>query len=239
MEHSIPVFAHRGASAIALENTMKAFEKAKELGADGIELDVQCTKDGVLVIFHDLNLYRLVGITKLITECTAEELVKYRLGKNVFKRRFSSQHMPTLQQVVAWANLNQIALNIELKESLITHRQPLIEMLLKLNLPKGSHFSSFHDELLKTVKMQRHDFQTAILVSKAFKWEQLKSSTHIDAVHANKQYYKPQYLQICQDAQKGMRFYNINGKESFLLNPHPNVIGWITDYPDRVRKMQN
>lgn len=239
MDDTIPIFAHRGASARALENTMNAFNKAKELGATGIELDVQCTKDGVLVVFHDLNLYRLAGITKLITECTAEELSKYPLGKNVVKRRFSPQYIPTLEQVVEWAQFNQMPLNIELKESLLKCRQPLIDMLLKLTLPKGSHFSSFHEELLKIVKMQRPDFQTALLVTKSFDWEQLKTMTYIDAVNANKRYYKPQYLQASQVAQKGIRFYSINGKESFLLDPHPNVIGWITDYPDRVRKIQN
>lgn len=44
MTRNISIFAHRGASGYALENTFKAFEKAKKMGADGIELDVQCTK---------------------------------------------------------------------------------------------------------------------------------------------------------------------------------------------------
>ena len=47
------VFAHRGASGICFENTMKAFEKAVEQGADGIELDVQLTEDGVPFVIHD------------------------------------------------------------------------------------------------------------------------------------------------------------------------------------------
>lgn len=64
MTRNISIFAHRGASGYALENTFKAFEKAKKMGADGIELDVQCTKDSVLVVFHDIDLFRLTGKRK-------------------------------------------------------------------------------------------------------------------------------------------------------------------------------
>ena len=55
----IKVWAHRGASGYAPENTMAAFEKAVELGADGIELDVQLTKDGELVVIHDETIDRV------------------------------------------------------------------------------------------------------------------------------------------------------------------------------------
>ncbi|UZM98196.1 glycerophosphodiester phosphodiesterase family protein [Lysinibacillus sp. MHQ-1] len=77
----IPVFAHRGASAYALENTFKAFEKALELGADGIELDIQFSKDGCPIVYHDPQLSRLVGINKLVSDCTMEELLRFKLGK--------------------------------------------------------------------------------------------------------------------------------------------------------------
>ena len=55
----IKVWAHRGASGYAPENTMAAFEKAVEMGADGIELDVQLTKDGELVVIHDETIDRV------------------------------------------------------------------------------------------------------------------------------------------------------------------------------------
>ena len=54
----VKVFAHRGASAYAPENTLAAFRLAEEQGADGIELDVQLTKDGQVVVIHDENIDR-------------------------------------------------------------------------------------------------------------------------------------------------------------------------------------
>ncbi|WP_421662195.1 glycerophosphodiester phosphodiesterase [Lysinibacillus telephonicus] len=233
----IPIFAHRGASGYTLENTMKAFEKARRLGADGIELDVQCTKDNVLVVYHDFNLFRLTGVKKNIIECTYDELSNFALGKPLI-RRFSKERIPTLKQVIDWANTHKMPLNIELKESLLNNQKPLIDMLQRMVLPEGSHFSSFHDELIRIVKMQRPDFETAFIVTKAFNWNDLITSTHFDAVHANKKYYKTKYLEACTKANKGIRFYAINGTESFLFDPHPLVIGWITDFPDRVAKIE-
>lgn len=237
MESHIPVFAHRGASGYCLENTFSAFEKARKLKADGIELDIQQTKDGQLVVFHDLDLFRLTGKKKLINECTYEEISALRLGKH-FTRCFSKQRIPTFQEVVEWSKMYQMPLNVELKESLLEDTTPLINMLQHITLPHGSHFSSFHDELIKIVKMQRPDLETAILVTKKFNWKDLSKISYIDAVHANKRYYKEQYLKECLEANIGVRFYAIDGNEAFLQDPHPSVIGWISDYPDRVKKMQ-
>ena len=76
------VFAHRGASGVRFENTLKAFEKAVDQGADGIELDVQLTEDGVPFVIHDPGSFRLAGIRKMISSMTSTELTRIRVGKN-------------------------------------------------------------------------------------------------------------------------------------------------------------
>lgn len=233
MRKHVSVYAHRGASAYALENTMEAFEKAISMHADGIELDVQCSKDGTLFVFHDLNLKRLTGVNKFIHECTDEELHELRLGRR-FLRYLTNKRMPTFEQVLEWANKHDIKLNIELKESLIDHTEPIIALLDKHPLPKGSHVSSFHDALLQEVKKSCPHVETAILVTRKFNWSALQDMSHIDTVHAHKRYYKPRLLQICEEARKPMRFYAIEGNEAFLQSPHPIVAGWITDFPDRL-----
>ena len=68
------VIAHRGASAEERENTLPAFERAIELGADFVELDVQVSADGVLVVFHDLDLDRLTPLRGPLRRRTAAEL---------------------------------------------------------------------------------------------------------------------------------------------------------------------
>ena len=72
------VFAHRGFSGLYPENTMLAFEKALEVGADGVELDVHLTKDGKLVVIHDEALARTTGYPGLISDYTLEALTKIK-----------------------------------------------------------------------------------------------------------------------------------------------------------------
>ncbi|AWE07880.1 glycerophosphodiester phosphodiesterase [Lysinibacillus sp. 2017] len=235
--NKIPIFAHRGATSYAVENTMKAFQKAKSLGVDGIELDLQLSKDAVFIVFHDLDLLRLTGVRKLVSNCTFDELMSFNLGTK-FKRRFSRHRMMAFQDIVKWANEENMALNIELKESILNNEDVLREVLQSLELPENSHFSSFYEPLLKVVKETRPQYETALIITKKFDWQTIHGRTTYDVIHANKKYYKPQYLKYCDEAKIGIRFYGIEGKESYLANPHPAVIGWITDYPEKVRKAQ-
>ncbi|KGR81632.1 glycerophosphodiester phosphodiesterase [Lysinibacillus odysseyi] len=238
MVNNIPVYAHRGASAYVLENSMEAFEKAIALHADGIELDVQCSKEGTVFVYHDLNLKRLTGVDKFIHDCTDEELCNFRIGRRTFFRFIGNKRIPTFEKVLEWANKHNVKLNIELKESLIDNLDPMIRLLKSQSLPKGSHVSSFHDVLLEKIKKECPHVETAIIVTRKFDWAALDAMKHIDAVHAHKRYYKPRFLQICEKAKKPMRFYAIDGKEAFLQRPHPVVAGWITDFPDRLAKKQ-
>lgn len=73
------IIAHRGASAEAPENTLAAFRRALALKVDGIELDVQLTRDGVPVVFHDASLRRLTGSRSRLTEKSADELANLRV----------------------------------------------------------------------------------------------------------------------------------------------------------------
>ena len=142
--------------------------------------------------------------------------------------------IPSVDSFITWLSKNPIAVNIELKESFLKHKKDLVTWLMDLELPKGSHFSSFYPEVMQTVKEIRPEFEVAVIVTKQFNWDQLQSMDEIDAIHASKKYYKPQYLNAAHDANKPMRFYGINGNESFLKQPHPIVAGWITDYPEKV-----
>ena len=80
MEQTL-VWAHRGASGYAPENTMAAFEKAVEMEADGIELDVQMTKDGEPVVIHDETIGRVSDGTGWVKDFSYTKLVKYNFNR--------------------------------------------------------------------------------------------------------------------------------------------------------------
>jgi len=104
------ITAHRGACEEFPENTMGAFKRAKELGADWIELDVQQTKDNKIVVYHDSNLKRLTRIDRYIKDMTYDELMEINIENN-----YKSEKIPLLEDVVKFASTNGIRLNIEIK----------------------------------------------------------------------------------------------------------------------------
>jgi len=75
------IIGHRGAKGIAPENSLSGFKKAIELGIDGVELDVHLTKDGKLVVIHDMDLKRLTGLKIPIKQLTFQELRKYDISE--------------------------------------------------------------------------------------------------------------------------------------------------------------
>ncbi|HYP17398.1 MAG TPA: glycerophosphodiester phosphodiesterase family protein, partial [Opitutus sp.] len=74
------VFAHRGGSALAPENTIAAFDRGLALGADGLELDVRLSRDGVPMVHHDARLERTTNLRGFVAERTAEELSRADAG---------------------------------------------------------------------------------------------------------------------------------------------------------------
>src|SRR6185503_14444987 len=74
------ILGHRGASAVAPENTLAAFSRAMSDGADGIEFDVRLSRDGVPVVIHDANLNRTAGVARRVSDLTAKELQEIDVG---------------------------------------------------------------------------------------------------------------------------------------------------------------
>ena len=97
---AIRVVAHRGASAVRPENTLAAFDEALALGCDAIELDVQATRDGVPVIFHDRSVRKLGGGLRPLARLSWRELRRLDAGA-WFAPRFRGLRVPSLDEVLA------------------------------------------------------------------------------------------------------------------------------------------
>jgi glycerophosphoryl diester phosphodiesterase len=112
-DEPVIVVAHRGYSRTAVENSMSAFRAAIEVGADMIELDVQETADGVVVVLHDRDLMRLAGDSRTITRITLAEARKIDIGR-LKGPEFAGERIPTLAEVIALSR-GKTRLQIELK----------------------------------------------------------------------------------------------------------------------------
>lgn len=156
------LFAHRGDSAQYTENTIDAFTACIGEGIDGIELDVQRTRCGRLVVFHDFTLTRLAGIDRRIDEMEWEELKEIPIGDN--------QRIPTLEQVFA-AVSDRLIYDIELKTRSVG-RTGLEEGVLKAIEAAGlAHrvlVSSFNPILLRRFKrLCGNSIPTALIYSRS------------------------------------------------------------------------
>ncbi len=111
----IQVFAHRGASAYAPENTLAAFKKAIELRADWLEMDVQQTSDGRLVVFHDLRLERTTNGHGALRDLSLDEVRQLDAGA-WFGAEFKGEPVPTFEEAVALARQAGIRIFPEVKD---------------------------------------------------------------------------------------------------------------------------
>ncbi|MEO6772251.1 MAG: glycerophosphodiester phosphodiesterase [Kofleriaceae bacterium] len=109
------IWAHRGASALEMENTLAAFDRARADGADGIELDVQLDRDGVVVVFHDDTLDRLVGRPGRLAELSSLERRELRVGGHA---------IPTLEEVLG--ELGDLECDVEIKSARLARATALV-----------------------------------------------------------------------------------------------------------------
>ncbi|MEA3345532.1 MAG: glycerophosphodiester phosphodiesterase [Chloroflexota bacterium] len=114
------IFAHRGASYRAPENTLSAFRLARDMGADGIELDVQLSRDGVPVVIHDATVDRTTDGSGTVADLTLAELKRLDAG-SWFSSEFAGERIPTLNEVFSVRRTDgtavgqDLSLNLELK----------------------------------------------------------------------------------------------------------------------------
>jgi len=115
------IIGHRGASAVAPENTLASFALAVEAGADGVEFDVRLARDGVPVIIHDGTLQRTASIQKRVADVSAAELQQMDVGswfsrsKKATSDKFAAERVPTLQQLFDLFASNDALLYLEMK----------------------------------------------------------------------------------------------------------------------------
>ena len=159
------IWAHRGCSQMYPENTITAFEKAMNVkGLEGIELDIQLTKDGQLVVIHDERIDRTTDGFGFVSDYTLQELKTF----HIYGGSEHAEHIPTMKEVIelllpklrlySTDKENGIRLNIELKTSIYRYEgieEKIAEMIGEYGVEDAIVYSSFLAEsLYKIHKLQ-------------------------------------------------------------------------------------
>lgn len=156
------ILAHRGASAEAPENTLAAFDLAMRRGADGIELDVRFSADGVPVVIHDARVDRTTSGSGRVDRHTVKELRRLDAG-SWFNRRFPTRararygraKIPLLSEVMSWVKARRCAAVIEVKRErapAADHVEKLLEIIHRAGVNSEIAIISFHLPTLRRLR---------------------------------------------------------------------------------------
>jgi AmmeMemoRadiSam system protein A len=157
-------FGHRGAPTSAPENTLASFEKARGMGADGVELDVTLSADGQVVVIHDEDVERTTNGRGRVQELTLAQVKALDAG-SWFAPQYAGLRIPTLREVMAWAG-DDMLLNIELKS--ITLRsdgleEAVVALIREQRLEAHVVVSSFNPLAIRRVRQLAPELHSGLL----------------------------------------------------------------------------
>lgn len=180
------LWAHRGCSQRYPENTLLAFEKAMEIrGLEGIELDIQLTNDGQMVVIHDERVDRTTEGIGFVKDYTLSQLKRL----HIYADANPSQTIPTMEEVFDLAERRLktgMKLNIELKTSVFPYpgiEEKIIEMAHGRGLQDSVIYSSFYALSLERIRKLDPDARTGVLDMKVSDCLFKLKGCNADALH--------------------------------------------------------
>ena len=232
--HETKVMAHRGASTEAPENTMAAFQKAIDDMADYIELDVQLTNNGEVIVMHDSNAYRTTGVDANIVNMTYKEVKTLDAG-SWFSDEYVGENVPSLKEVLELTQ-GKIKLNIELKpaDNGTALAKNTVRLIEKYNMVNDCVITSFSESALKAVKTYNQEIKVGYILSAAY--GDFYDMKNVDFFSVNAAFLSKRTIDAIHNSGKRVYAWTVNNKESIKNLTNKGVDGIITDNPVLARE---
>lgn len=236
------IIAHRGFSCKYPENTLVAFEKAITEGhADGIELDVQLSADGEVVVFHDESVERTTDGTGRLAEMSLRDIRNLTVGGPA---GVAGEQIPTLSEVLALASGKDFLMGIELKVYPGTEGEALtaavLDLISRYNMLPRVMISSFDHRLVAALAKAEPALDTAILYSRSYKRVVSYCKRHgIKGVnpHVRRLQLNPWLVRRCQRHGLTINPWTVNRLRDMKKMLRYPVNSVITDSPDRLYEL--
>jgi glycerophosphoryl diester phosphodiesterase len=245
------VIAHRGGAGIAPENTLFAFKRSADLGADVLELDIRSTSDGELVVIHDANVDRTTDGKAAVAELTLQELKRFDAGfrwtedgGKTFPFRGQGIKIPTLREV--FEAFPDIKINIEPKHVAPSPVTPLCGLITEFNREDKVIVGTFRDEVLEDFRQNCKGVATSaspseasfylagyeIGLSKSFSPEM--QVLQIPERLGTLQIVTEEYIKSAHERNLDVHVWTINDVEDMKRLIKIKADGIMTNYPDRL-----
>lgn len=231
------IIAHRGYSGLYPENTLSAIRAAVDAGADMVEIDVQLTKDNVLVVMHDSSVYRTTNGSGLVKDLTLEQIRALDAGSK-FGPQFAGERVPTLEEALDAVH-GKAMLNIEVKnagtEGARRHVAEQITTLLeRKNYASHVQVMAFDADFMREMRLKAPKVSMALLaISNPFNTK-LRQASKLGMDGLNLLHSTVSQDEVKDIHKAGLRthVYTVNRTNSMLKALRRGVDGLITDHPD-------
>ena len=235
MTTDVQIIAHRGSTRKAPENTMAAVQKAVEEMTDCVEIDVQMTRDGVVVLGNDANLRRVAGVNRPIYSMTLEEIRNLEVGSS-FSPEFAGEKIPTLEEVLAFCK-GSVNLNIEIKRTGMDRELParVVELIQEQEMEKQCVVTSTSMSHLMQVKELEPKLCTGYIVSAAY--GDFDPGRQVDFISIRYEFADEELVEHMHDQGKRVYAWTVNAPGELRRLEAVGVDGIITDHPVMVREV--
>ena len=234
LDDDLQVTAHRGASGKAPENTLAAVMQAIEDGADWVEIDVQESKDGVVLVAHDSDLMKVAGVSTKIWEGTAEELQAIDVG-SYLGSEFKDERVPRLSDVLKTCR-GKVGLNIELKY--YGHDQNLeqrvVDLVEQFEMESDVVIMSLKAQGIQEIKALRPEWTVGLLT--AVKVGDL-TKVKADFLAVNSKLATRSFIRSAHDQGKQVYAWTLNDPVTMSTMISRGVDNVITDHPEMARRV--
>ena len=234
--------AHRGAKSHAPENTLAAFERAIEHGADGVEFDIRLCKSGDWVVFHDIRLNRTTNGRGYVRRKALDEIRSLDAGIK-FGEKFRQELVPTLSDVLEMAQ-DRLFLNIEVKSTSAVrerHVARLITLIYRHHKEERCIISSFNPFVLHQLSRLAPQLPTGLILTGDLFTRKagspLKRLADIKSLHVPAKILSPRFVQKVRKLDLHLLVWGANTPEAFAELIQYNVDGIITDEPLELSKL--
>ncbi|MBI4318276.1 MAG: hypothetical protein HY675_07290 [Chloroflexi bacterium] len=232
------IVGHRGAMGHAPENTMVSFQKAVEMGASIIELDVHLSKDGELIVMHDHAVDRTTDGRGLIKDLTLKEIKALDAG-SWYGAPFKDQHVPTLGEMLSWAK-GKVRVAIEIKNGPVYYdgiEDKVVRCLRKHRMENEALTISFDHYAVRRVKELAPESSTGVLfAARPVDPVGMAAAADADAILPQWGFATAEMVAAAHDAGLAVVPWVVNTESEMECVVGLGVDGIGTNYPDRLRE---
>lgn len=229
-------YAHRGASAYAPENTMSSFKKAFQLGSNGIELDLQKTKDGKIIIFHDKEIDKKSNGTGKISDYTYNELLEFDFG-SWFGKEFKNEKIVLFEDFMKSVSDKNLILAIELKEEGI--EKDTLEIINKYYNKDNIFITSFLYNALSNIRKLDNNIKIGWLIgediNKKNVSELIKISGNQICPPAN--LVSIEGIKLARENGLSVRLWGVSNEEIMERVYKFDIDGMTVNFPDKLKRL--